>query len=101
MGSANARYFRALMDRFELTGHEALLEDNGPGYVGLSHADIETIARDIDLLINGSGHLHFRDVLGAAHDDQLFPHRRPGARAAARLAEAGEEFHRRVPGQGR
>jgi hypothetical protein len=66
MLSANARYFRTLMDRFDLTGHAALLEFNGPGYVGLSHADIETIAPGIDLLINGSGRLHWRTVLGAA-----------------------------------
>ena len=42
---------------------------------------------------------HFRDVLRPAHDDQLFPHRRAGAGAAARLAEAREEFHRRLSAQ--
>ena len=31
---------------------------------------------------------HLRDVLRPAHDDQLFPHRRTGAGAAARLARA-------------
>ena len=40
---------------------------------------------------------HLRDVLGAAHDDQLFPHRRPGAAASARLAEAREGFRRYLP----
>ena len=40
---------------------------------------------------------HLRDVLRPAHDDQLFPHRRPGARAAARLAEARQEIHRHLP----
>ena len=39
----------------------------------------------------------FRDVLRPAHDDQLFPHRRAGARTAARLAAAGQAVHRRVP----
>jgi hypothetical protein len=65
MLSANARYFRTVMDRFDLTSHAALLEGNGPGYVGLSHADIKTIAAGIDLLINGSGRLHFRPILDA------------------------------------
>ena len=40
---------------------------------------------------------HFRDVLRPAHDDQLFPHRRTGAGASARLAEAREGFHRHLP----
>ena len=64
--SANARYFRTIIDRFDLTGHAALLEHNGPGYIGLSHADVAMIAPDIDLLINPSGRLHFRPVLAAA-----------------------------------
>jgi hypothetical protein len=63
--SANAGYFRALMDRFDLTGHAALLESDGPGHVGLSRAEIEAIAPEIDLLINGSGHLHIASILGA------------------------------------
>ena len=40
---------------------------------------------------------HFRNVLRPAHDDQLHPHRRPGAGASARLAEAREEVHRHLP----
>ena len=36
-----------------------------------------------------------RDVFRAAHDDQLHPHRRTGAGAAARLARSGQEVHRR------
>jgi hypothetical protein len=65
MLSANARYFRTLMDRFDLTGYAALLERDGPGYVGLSHLEVEKIAPNIDLLINGSGRFHFRSVLSA------------------------------------
>jgi hypothetical protein len=65
MLSANARHFRTLMDRFDLTGNAALLEYNGPRHIGLSHAEIEAIAPRIDLLINGSGRLHFRPVLEA------------------------------------
>lgn len=65
MLSANARYFRDLVDRLDLTGHAALLERNGPGHVGLSHAEVEKIAPNIDLLINGSGRFHFQSVLSA------------------------------------
>jgi hypothetical protein len=61
--SANARYFHTLIDRFDLTGHAALLEWEGPAYVGLSHAEVEAIAPHIDLLINLSGHLHLKSVL--------------------------------------
>lgn len=63
--SANARYFRTLLDRFDLTDHAALLEQEGAGYVGLSHAEIEKLAPDIDLLVNLSGRLHLKSVLGA------------------------------------
>ena len=63
--SANARYFRTLMDRFNLAGHAALLEYEGPGDVGLSHADVQKLSPDIDLLINFSGRLHMRQILKA------------------------------------
>jgi hypothetical protein len=63
--SANARYFRSVMDRFDLTGRAALLESEGPGYVGFSHTELAKIARDVDLLINLSGHLHFPFVLSS------------------------------------
>ena len=65
MQSANAEYFRTLMERFDLTGHAALLESNGPGYVGLSRGEIEALAPKIDLLINGSGRLHIESILGS------------------------------------
>jgi hypothetical protein len=63
--SVNARYFRAVMDRFALTDHAALLEWEGPGHVGLSHGEVEKLAPDIDLLVNLSGKLHLKSVLGA------------------------------------
>src|SRR5512135_1062637 len=50
--SANAAFFRAVMDRFALQGHSALLEWNGEGHVGLTLRDIERLARDTDLFIN-------------------------------------------------
>ena len=64
---ANTRYFRALIDRFELAGRAGLLEWEGSNYVGLSHADIAKIAPNIDLLINLSGGLHVKSILAAPH----------------------------------
>jgi len=63
--SANAHNFRLLMDRFDLTDHAALLEWEGSGHVGLSHAEVKKLAPDIDLLINRSGHMQLGAVLGA------------------------------------
>jgi hypothetical protein len=63
--SINARHFRTFIERFDLHGHAALLERGGPGHVGLSLCDVEKIARDIDLLINLSGSLQLKSVLGA------------------------------------
>ena len=63
--SANARYFEQTIAAFDLGGRAALLEAQGPGYVGMSHAEVETLARDTDLLINASGRLHMRSVLAA------------------------------------
>ena len=65
MQSANASYFRALMERFDLTGRVSLLESGGAGYVGLSRGEIEAIAPEIDLLINGSGRLHINSILAS------------------------------------
>jgi hypothetical protein len=42
-----------------------LLECEGPGHVGLSRAQIEKLAPDVDLLINISGCLHMRQVFRA------------------------------------
>lgn len=64
--SINARHFRMLIERFDLHGHAALLERDGLGYVGLSRSDVERLAPEIDLLINMSGHLHLKSVLGSA-----------------------------------
>jgi hypothetical protein len=65
MLSANVRHFQEIIHRFDLAGRAALLERDGPAYVGLSHAEVEILAPDIDLLINGSGRLHFQSVVGA------------------------------------
>ena len=64
--SANACYFRMLVERFGLAGDAALLEYDGPGHVGLSHDEVEEIAPEVDLLINISGRLHMEQVLKAA-----------------------------------
>jgi len=63
--SANARYFRAVMDRFALRDHAALLEWDGSGHVGLTQPAVEQLARDTDLFINMSGRFHLHSVLGA------------------------------------
>ncbi len=63
--SANARYFRAVMDRFGLSDHAALIEWEGPHSAGVPRAEIEQLARHTDLLINGSGRFHLASVLGA------------------------------------
>jgi hypothetical protein len=63
--SANARHFRALLESFKLLGHGSLLESVGTGHVGLSRAEVETLARDTDLLINISGRLNFDSILRA------------------------------------
>jgi hypothetical protein len=52
---SNSKYFRRVMERFGLSGCGTLLEQNGAGHVGLSHAEIEKLACEIDLLINIGG----------------------------------------------
>jgi hypothetical protein len=44
--SANAGYFRAVMDRFGLANNAALLEWDGSGHVGLSRDELEGLARE-------------------------------------------------------
>jgi hypothetical protein len=53
--SVNARYFREVVAAFDLDGRVALLEADGPGHVGLSHAEIEKLAPDVDLFLNQYG----------------------------------------------
>jgi hypothetical protein len=63
--SANAAFFRAVMERFQLNGHGALLEWDGPGHVGVSRGEVERLARETDVLINLSGRFHLATVLAA------------------------------------
>ncbi len=63
--SANARYFRDVMEQFGVLEHAALLEGDGPGHVGLPRAAVERLARHTDLFINMSGRFHIAAVLGA------------------------------------
>jgi hypothetical protein len=63
--SANVRYFREIMKRFDLTESSSLLECNGSGSAGLNCAEIEKLAPEVDLLINLSGHMHLRSILSA------------------------------------
>ena len=67
LDSDNVAFFRAVMDRFALSDHSALLELDGAAHAGLSCRDVERLARDTDLFVNISGRFHLRAVLGAAH----------------------------------
>jgi hypothetical protein len=69
--SANVRFFRAVVERFALSGHAALLERDGPAgssahSEGLTHAAVQDLASDTDLFINMSGRFHLRPILGSA-----------------------------------
>jgi hypothetical protein len=63
--SVNARHFRSVMEKFQLLDHASLLESRGPGHVGLSLAELEQVAPDVDLLVNISGRLSYDTVLRA------------------------------------
>jgi len=63
--SANATFFRAVVERFGLADHAGLLEWEGAGHIGLSRTEIERAARDTDLFVNLSGRFHLRSVLDA------------------------------------
>src|SRR5512141_909540 len=63
--SANVRFFRAVMQRYGLTDHAALLEWNGSGHAGLTRRELESLARDTDLFVNMSGRFHLDSVLAA------------------------------------
>lgn len=64
--SANVAFFSAVIDRFALTDHAALLEWEGAGHAGLSRGDVERLARETDLFVNLSGRFHLTSVLAAA-----------------------------------
>ena len=66
LDSANVAFFRAVMERFALSDHAALLEWDGTAHAGLSHRDVERLARDTDLFVNISGRFHLSSVLAAA-----------------------------------
>jgi hypothetical protein len=61
--SVNATQFRALIERFNLVGCTALFDGADSGAVGLSRAEIEKLAPEIDLLINLSGILRLEAIL--------------------------------------
>ncbi len=64
--SANVAFFCAVMERFALTEHAALLEWMGEAHAGLARRDVERLAHDTDLFINLSGRFHMASVLSAA-----------------------------------
>jgi hypothetical protein len=63
--SANVRFMRALIAAFDFSDRVSLLEADGERHVGLSRRALESLAPDIDLLVNLSGRFHLRTVLAA------------------------------------
>jgi hypothetical protein len=63
--SVNKRHFGTLMERWNLVGSASLWESAGSGHVGLSRREVETLARDVELLINFSGRMHHPGILEA------------------------------------
>ena len=61
--SVNAKEFRALIERFDLVGCNALFDGASSGSMGLSCVDVEKLAPEIDLLINLSGNLRRESIL--------------------------------------
>src|SRR5256712_2690549 len=55
MESANARYFRQVIERFDLGDRAALLEAGSSAHVGLSREDIEKVAGKVALFVNQFG----------------------------------------------
>ena len=55
MDSVNGRYFRQVMERFDLGDRAALLEAGSSAHVGLSREDIGKVAGDVDLFLNQFG----------------------------------------------
>jgi hypothetical protein len=65
--SANARYFDAVMRRFDLADRAALIDaTGGDESVGLDRTQIEELAAGTDLFVNLSGRFHQRSVLDRA-----------------------------------
>jgi hypothetical protein len=60
--SANARYFRRIVEQFDLGERAALLESGSDAHVGLSREDIADVAPSIDLFLNQFG--SYTAVLG-------------------------------------
>ncbi len=63
--SANARYFRSVMERFGCLDHAALLEQDDGGHIGIDRRTVAALARDADLFVNLSGRFHLTDILHA------------------------------------
>lgn len=63
--SANVRFIRGVIDRFDLGERAAVLEAETDRHIGLSRRALESLAPDIDLLVNVSGRFHLRSVLAA------------------------------------
>lgn len=63
--SENAAYFRRIVDSFDLQGAAALLLEGSRQTVGLPYDDLDTYARDADLVIDIAGGLSGTDLLAS------------------------------------
>jgi hypothetical protein len=70
--AANVNQFRALLNQFNLHDRAALFEVDGLEYVGLSRADVEKLAAEMDLLINFSGNFRLDSVLARVRKRMYF-----------------------------
>jgi hypothetical protein len=62
-GSANAAYFRHVVNRYGFTDKSALVCDGGAAVIGLSWPDLLDVAGEAELLVNISGHLRLPALL--------------------------------------
>lgn len=64
--SVNARYFAEVAARHGLEGRVSLLEQEGPGHVGLDRRAVADWIDGADLFLNISGRFHLHDILRGA-----------------------------------
>jgi hypothetical protein len=61
--SANLVYFRQVIEQFNLTGHAALIYQNGKEFYGIGEPGLCSVAEEADLLVNISGHLTWEPLM--------------------------------------
>lgn len=61
--SFNLKYFREVMESFQLEDYCSLIYNQGEKHFGLSYGEAVKISKDADLLINISGRFHLKEIL--------------------------------------